>query len=207
MRISSGEVHAVELGVTAPDTEQTQHEACASVQQEIERPRDPGKDDQRRGNPAAGGLGVGDGPSLRHQLAEHDVEERDGGDRDDGRDAAPRQEIQSRRKRGKPVVKEVCDGILGDVAEQDGRERDAELRRRQEPVQLAERLTHDPRLAIPAPDHRLDPRAAGRHQRELGRHEEGVGRDQREDGQEAQTEAVHGLIVLDLRRGHIRAAC
>ena len=98
------------------------------------------------------------------------------------------------------------DGILGNVAEQDGREGDAELCRRQQAVQIADRLAHRTRLAVAAPDHRLEPRAAGRHEREFRRDEEGVGRDQHDDRDEAQAQDVHGLIVLDLRRGHIRAA-
>ena len=61
-------------------------------------------------------------------------------------------------------------------------------------------------FAVPAPDHCLDPRAAGRDEREFRGHEEGVGRDEGDDGQQPQTQDVHGLIVLDLRRGHIRAA-
>ena len=76
---------------------------------------------------------------------------------------------------------------------------------REEAIELAERLAHDARFAIASADHGLDPRAAGRDEREFSRHEEGVGRHKRDDRQQPQTEDVHGLIVLDLRRGYIRA--
>ncbi len=70
----------------------------------------------------------------------------------------------------------MCDRILGDVAEQDRREGDAELRRREEAVEIAKRFAYDARLAIAAPDHAFDARAAGGDQRELCGHEEGVRR-------------------------------
>ena len=149
---------------------------------------------------------MGDRPRLGHQLPEHDVQERDRADGDDGGDAPAGQEVDGTGQRREPVAKQMGDGILGNVAEEDGCEGDAELGRREEPVQLPERLAHDPRLAVAAADHRLDSRAAGCDERELGRYEEGVGRDQGDDGQEAQAQDVHGLIVLDLRRGHIRAS-
>ncbi len=104
-----------------------------------------------------------------------------------------------------PVPKQVGDRILGHVAEQDGCQRDAELRRRKEPVQIAEGFAHDARFPVAAPRHRFDPCAPGRDKREFRRHEEGVGQDERDDGQQPQTQDVHGLIVLDLRRGYIRA--
>jgi len=73
-------------------------------------------------------------------------------------------------------------------------------------VEVLQRLADGAGLAVAAPDHRVDARAAGRHEREFRRDEEGIRRDEHNDREQAQTQAVHGLIVLDLRRGHIRAA-
>src|SRR5258706_11640735 len=84
------------------------------------------------------------------------------------------------------------DGILGEVAQKEGGRGDAELRRREEAIQLPERFSPDARFAIAPPDHGLDPRAAGCYEREFSRNEESVGRHKRDDGQQPQTEDVHG---------------
>ena len=99
------------------------------------------------------------------------------------------------------------DGVLGHVAEEDGPDCDSQLGGRELAVEVLQRLPDGAGLAVTAPDHGLDARAARRHKGEFRRDKEGIRHDEHDDREQAQTEAVHGLIVLDLRRGHIRAAC
>ncbi len=179
-------MNAVELRVRALQAEQTQQDARAPVQQGVERPGDPGKSDEGCGDPAARRLGMRDGPRFGHQLAEYDVQKRDGGDGNDGRDAAAREEVEALRERGEPVVEQVGDGVFRDVAQQNRSDGDAELGRGQQPVQIADRLPHQPRLAVATPNHRIDARTAGRYQRELRGDEKRVRRDQHDHGQQPQ---------------------
>src|SRR5262249_46777798 len=85
------------------------------------------------------------------------------------------------------------DGILGGVAEEDGCERDAELRGGQQLVEIGERLPHGARLAVAAADHGFDAGAARGDEGKLRRHEEGIGPDEHDDGQQAQPQGVHDL--------------
>jgi len=132
---------------------------------------------------------------------------RDGADGHDGGNAAACQKLPGPRQRREPIAKQMRDGILGDVAEQDGRQRDAELRRREEAIQLPERLAHGCAL-LRSPRRIMASIACGGTLRapNSAATKKALAATKRDDGQQAQTEAVHGLIVLDLRRGHIRAA-
>src|SRR2546423_7067347 len=85
------------------------------------------------------------------------------------------------------------DGVLRDVAEQKRRHRDAQLGGGELAIEVPQCLAHRARLAIAAPDHRVDARAARGDERELRRHEEGVGRDQHDHSQQAQPQGVHDL--------------
>ena len=92
------------------------------------------------------------------------------------------------------------DGVLSDVPEQNGGDRDAELRGGELAVEVVQRFLHRLGLAVAAPDERLDAGAAGGHEGELRRHEECVRRDQNDDGEEAQAERLYRGLVHGVRR-------
>src|SRR5262249_62098890 len=108
-----GRVHAVRFRARALDAHRANDGACARVQDEVERARDPREGDERGGDPAARGFWMRNGPRLGYQLAEYDVQIGNRCHRDDRRDAPPCQEVEPDRERGKPVAEEMGDGILG----------------------------------------------------------------------------------------------
>src|SRR5437764_1080138 len=116
------------------------------------RSRDPREEDERRSDPAAGSLGVGDGPRLGRLFTEDHMEEGDQRHRDRGRDAAACEELEGRRQCREPIAEQLRHRVLGDVAQQDRGDRDAELRRRQLSVQIMQGSLYGPRLPVAAPD-------------------------------------------------------
>ena len=72
-----GRMHAVDVGGGALDPQQLDDAVGAPVEQVGHRAGDPGKENQRRGDPAARPFGIRDRPRFRRLLAEHDVQERD----------------------------------------------------------------------------------------------------------------------------------
>ena len=70
------------------------------------------------------------------------------------------------------------DGVLGDVAEQDRRDGDAELRGGELAVKVLQRLSTVLAFRSPCRDQRFDPGAPRGYQGEFRRHEERIRRDQ-----------------------------
>src|SRR6185503_10827693 len=136
-------------------------------------------------------FGVRDRPGLRCLLAEHDMQERDDRDGDDRRHAAAGEEAQRWREGRKPPPEQMGDGVLGDVAEQNRGDGDAQLGGRELAVQVGERLLNGLGLAVAPAYHGLDAGAARRDERELRRHKKRVRRDEDEDGEEAQAERLY----------------
>jgi len=138
---------------------------------------------------------------FKRLLAEHDVQERHDGHRDGGRHAAAREEVEQRRQRREPVAEQVRDGVFGHVAEQDRRDRDAELRGRQLAVQILEGRLDRAGLAVATAHHRLDAGAPRGHEGELGRDEERVREHQGHDREQPQPERFRDWAGH--RRGNI----
>jgi hypothetical protein len=179
----------LEVGV-ALDAQRSQQRARCLVEQVDERPHDRVEGVQRPRDPARDPLGVDDRVDLRHLFAGGDVPRRDEdvGDRD-------------RHRRGdrmgealQPWLDELGDRRLAQEADAQRGQRDAELAGRQVLAEVVELGEHEPRPAVAAVDHLLDPGAARAHERELRGDEEAVGEDQHDDradeqqrGQEART--------------------
>src|SRR5207245_4687753 len=151
-------VDPLELGGRTPDPQQPDDAVGAPVEQSRERQRDPGEQDQRRRDPAARTLRIGDGPGLGRLLAEHDMQERDEGHRHHRRDAPAGEEVKERGERGEPVAEQVRHGVFGHVAQEDRGDGDAELRRRQLAVEILQRRLHGLSLPVAAPRQGIDAR-------------------------------------------------
>jgi hypothetical protein len=105
--------------------------------------------------------------TLRHELAEDDVEEAEDGVREHD------------RQRGRhPLVELARERRLAEGADTQGRERDAELHRGDEAARVARDPEHVARAAIPLVLELDDPRPACGHEAVLRRHEERVEQDQ-----------------------------
>ena len=180
----------LELGGRAPDPQQPDDPVGAPVEHVGKRPRDPGEEDQRRRDPAARSLGIGDGPGFGRLLAEHHVEEGNHRDGDGRGDAAPREEAERGGQRGEPVVEQVGHGVLGHVAEQDRGDGDAELCGRQLPVEILQRCLDGLSLPVAAPHQGVDARAPRGDERELRRDEERVGQHQQHNRDEAHADRL-----------------
>ena len=158
-----------------PRPEQRQHRA--------ERPDDPER----------GRLRALEREAFRHEFAEHDVE-----DRDERKGATHRDGLGTRRRPGPQQRQRGYDGArqgcLAGPAERQGRDRDAELSRREAVVEARDGTVQQTRGAVALGDEFLDPGPAHADEREFRRHEEAVGGDEPEHGQHLAGGDDDGLI-------------
>ena len=146
------------------------HERAEQPAEEVERTR------QHEREP----LVVGQREGLRHELGEHDREQRE-----DHRDDDDRDEV-----RGPAVHAGARERLRQPVREAHGRERrcqeaddgEAELRDGEEPARVVEQAAHPARAGLALLHQLLDAAAPDRHERDLGGDEEAL--EDREDDQE-----------------------
>ncbi len=170
------------------DAEGAQQPVAEGVEPAQHRTGERGEAVERRHEQQRRALRGGDGDVLGDHLAEHHVQEdhERQGDREGDR-------VQQRLRHPgglQHVLEQVRDGGLGDRAETERAQRDAELRACQHQRQVAQRVQHD--LGAPAAvGQRLDLAAPHADDGELGPDEEGVagqeqhGGEQRGDGHAA----------------------
>jgi len=159
---------------------------------------DPREDSQRRSRGQRHSLGATERPHLRSLLAHRHVERRDHGegdsDRDDRHPARVGRNVESHGF-GRGDQQDGYGG-LAQRAEDQARERDAELAGRQIAIQVAEDVSNGRRCATAVPLQLGDSGLAHLDQRELGRDEEAVQRDEEEGCAESpgNAEEVEGNV-------------
>jgi len=131
-----------------------------------------------------------DREGLRRQLADHDVQERDGRERDRDRrvlDHARRLDAE----RGEDRREEMREGRLADPAEAQAGQRDPELGGREEDVEAPVERGREARLPVAFGRQGLHPRRPHPHHGELRSNEEGVHHDEAEGERDEQGVGDH----------------
>ena len=154
-----------------------------AVQHRDQGAEHPGEHEHRGGEGVGGGLGARDGHRLRYQLAHHH--------RGDGRQHQGHDDRRARRPslahhRLGQGFEGGGDRRLGDEADHEGRDGDAELGAREVERQPPQGGPRRPGALRPRPRVDLDTIAIDGDQRELDRDEEPGGQDEQEYGQEAE---------------------
>ncbi len=153
--------------------EQAQDEFGRALEQPDQRPEHREEQPHRSRHRERDALGVAKRDSLRHQLADHHVQE---GDDQEGE--GNRQDARHHR------VEAVREHLLAESADCQARDRDAELHRRDETRRVARDLQDGARAAVALAPELTDPRAARGNEAVLGCHEERVEEDQARKSQE-----------------------
>ena len=179
------------LGARRLLAERAQHELGRALQQPDQRPKHEEEAAHRRRDGERRPLGMAERDPLRHELADHDVEEGDDQQREDRR----RANVAMHR------LEEVREHRLAEGADRQRGERDAELHRRDELRRVAVILQHGARAAVALALELADARAPRRDEAVLGRHEERVQQDQAREGEQLEGEghprcAATGAQVL-----------
>ena len=147
------------------EPEHVQHAVGRLAQHPDERREHREERAHGRRHPERRALGVPERDALRHELADHDVRERE--------DQVGEQHGEDRRH---PVVERVRERLLAERADAERGERDAELHRGDELRRVGGDAQHGARPPVALVVQLDDPRAPRRDERVLRRHEEGVER-------------------------------
>ncbi len=152
-----------------------------AVQEPDDRAEDEAVDAQGKGDDQHRRHGKGDGHALGHQLPRHHLGHRGQHQGQGDGDARPGRLGQ----RAQQWLQHLGDGRLGDEAEHQRGDGDAQLAAREVERQPLEGGEGARRPAVPGPGQGLHAIAVDGHQGELGHHEESIGQDQQGDGQKA----------------------
>ncbi len=135
---------------------------------------------------------MGQRHAARRQLAEHDVQIRDDGQRDRRADADAHRELDGERQLGELIARTRRRARLSASAPSaEARERDAELACREHPREISGGAEGEARLPVAGARHRLEPRPSRADQRELGGDEEAVEEQENDDGDQAREHGVN----------------
>ena len=162
-QLGLGERIALRAGRLEP--EHVQHAVGRLAQHPHERREQREERAHRRRDPERRALGVPERDALRHELADHDVRER--------QDQVREQHGEDRRH---PLVERMRERLLAEGADAERGERDAELHRGDELRRIGRDAQHGAGPPVALVVQLDDPRPAGRDERVLRRHEEGVER-------------------------------
>ena len=174
--------------------EQPEDELGRALEQPDQRPEHGEEHPHRSRNRERDPLGVTERDSLRHQLADHHVQEGDDQEREGN--------SQDARHHG---VEAVGEHLLAECADCQARDRDAELHRRDEARRVARDLQDGARAAVALAAELPDPRPPRGDEAVLGCHEKRVEEDQARKSQELEKKghpSVARARSLAERAGH-----
>jgi hypothetical protein len=175
------------------EPDRAQHEVAQAVEHHDGGFQHEREQHQRAHAPQRRAFGALQRQALGCELAEHDVERGDGGERDRDGDRVR----AGRRERTRPSRQQRLDQVrqrrLAQPAQRQRRQRDPELGRGQVGVEVLERAFQRGGVRAAGGDELRHAALSHRHQRELRRDEEAVRRYQREDPEHA-CEVGHGGV-------------
>jgi hypothetical protein len=166
------------------DPQPAQDRVRGAVEERDHRPQHRGERVHEPGHGAGGRERPGDREVLRDELAEEHRERRGEDEGQRHRHAADRALRHAERLERR--VDEVGDRRLGEVADDEVRDRDPDLRGRQLRGERPERRGDGLRPAVALLGRALDGCPVDRHERELGGDEGATGRDERQGDQDEQ---------------------
>ena len=164
------------------DAQAPEHQVGRAVEHDDQGLGDDREDPHRHGHDLGRRQRRRDAEELRQQLAQDHREQ--GGDEQGqgGRDRLERLVLQAERAERR--LQQPAEAGRGDVAEDQGGQRDADLGGRELGRQAPQRPEHDLRPAVPGVDGLLDGGAVQGDQRELRGHEEGGASSQSDAGKD-----------------------